>query len=116
MVSLWFGETQDGHRRRCRETEEEGRRYARDMAQAVRRVERGGGDIDASSRERLGGLALVALDGEGDVELFLGEIPFGLGDLERQIFGRGRRARHGDCDRGPQSHAQSRHTASGSWM
>ena len=70
--------------------------------------------VGAPSRERAGGFAFVALDGEGHLELLLGEVAFGLGDLERQVLGRRRRARHGDGDRGPQPDAQSCHIPSGS--
>ena len=62
--------------------------------------------------EGVSGIALGALDLQDDVEVFLGEVPLGARDLDRQILGRGGRTRHRDGDGRQQSHAESRHEAS----
>src|SRR6266700_3694897 len=56
-----------------------------------------------------GYFAQEKLDVTLKVELFLGEVALGLGDMHRQVFGRCHGARHRDGDRRPDSESRRQH-------
>ena len=87
-------EERDGRRRG--EAEDESRRRPARVAERKRSVERRGGERDAPAPECLRREGLRAKGLEGDGELFLGEVAFGRGHAQGQVFRIGRRTGHGD--------------------